>query len=109
MKSRSRIFYRYIVSYALVLILPVALVFLLSYSILTDRFSREITDSNARLLSQVQENLDAQLEQLVSIAYMIQNESVVNLRTNEGDVVAARRPLTPSPFSIRSPPSPIIS
>ena len=91
MKSRSRIFYRYIVSYALVLILPVALVFLLSYSILTDRFSREITDSNARLLSQVQENLDAQLEQLVSIAYMIQNESVVNLRTNEGDVVAARR------------------
>ena len=91
MKSRSRTFYRYILSYALVLILPVALLFMLSYSFLTDRYSQEIRESNARLLTQMQENLDTQLEQLINISFMIQNNAVVNLRTNEGDVVAARK------------------
>jgi len=91
MKSKSRTFYRYILSYALVLILPVALLFLLSYSFLADRFSQEIADSNSRLLTQVQESLDSQMEQLINISYIIQNNAVVNLRTIEGDVVAARK------------------
>ena len=90
-KSRSRTFYRYILSYALVLILPVALLFMLSYSFLTDRYSQEIKENNAMLLTQTQENLDTQMEQLINISYMIQNNSVVNLRANEGDVVAARK------------------
>ena len=90
MKSKSRTFYRYILSYALVLILPVALLFLFSYSFLLNRYSQEIAGSNAQVLSQMQESLDTQLEQLINISYMIQNNSVVNLRTNAGDVVAAR-------------------
>ena len=45
MKKRSKTFYRYILSYALVLILPVALLFGMSYSYLIDRFSQEISDS----------------------------------------------------------------
>ena len=62
MKSKSRTFYRYILSYALVLFLPVAVLFTLSGSFLSDRYSQEIADSNARLLAQMQENLDTQLE-----------------------------------------------
>ena len=91
MKSKSRTFYRYILSYALVLFLPVAVLFTLFSSFLFDRYSQEIADSNARLLTQMQENLDTQLEQLVNISFMIQNNAVVNLRANEGDVVAARK------------------
>ena len=90
MKSKSKTFYRYFLSYALVLILPVALLFLLSYTSLLNRFSSEIAESNAGMLTQMQENLDARLEQLINVAYMIQNDSVINNRTNEGDVVAAR-------------------
>ena len=91
MKSKSKTFYRYILSYALVLFLPVAVLFTLFSSFLFDRYSHEIAESSSRLLGQMQENLDTQLEQLVNISYMIQNSSVVNLRTNEGDVVAARK------------------
>ena len=91
MKSKSKTFYRYILSYALVLFLPVAVLFTLFNSFLFDRYSHEIAESSSRLLGQMQENLDTQLEQLVNISYMIQNNSVVNLRTNEGDVVAARK------------------
>ena len=91
MKSKSRTFYRYILSYALVLFLPVAVLFTLFNSVLFDRYSQEIAESSSRLLGQMQENLDTQLEQLVNISYMIQNNAVVNLRTNEGDVVAARK------------------
>lgn len=91
MKSKSKTFYRYFLSYALVLILPVALLFLLSYTSLLNRFSAEIAESNTGMLTQMQENLDARLEQLINVAYMIQNDSVINNRTNEGDVVAARK------------------
>ena len=94
MKKRSKTFYRYILSYALVLILPVALLFGMSYSYLIDRYSQEISDSNTRLLTQAQEDLDTRLDQLVNIAYMVQNNAVLNLRTNEGDVVAARKATT---------------
>ena len=90
MKSKSKTFYRYILSYALVLFLPVAVLFTLFNSFLFDRYSHEIAESSSRLLGQMQENLDTQLEQLVNISYMIQNNAVVNLRTNEGDVVAAK-------------------
>ena len=88
---KSKTFYRYILSYALVLILPVALLFGMSYSYLIDRFSHEISESNTRLLSQAREDMDARLEQLINISYMVQNNAVLNLRTNEGDVVAARK------------------
>lgn len=91
MRNKSGTFYRYILSYALVLFLPVAVLFVLFNSFLLDRYSQEIAESNDRLLSQMRENVDTQLEQLVNISYMIQNNSVVNLRTNEGDVVAARK------------------
>ena len=91
MKSKSKTFYRYILSYALVLFLPIAVLFTLFSSFLFARYNQEIADSNARLLAQMQENLDTQLEQLVNISFMIQNNAVVNLRTNEGDVVAARK------------------
>ena len=91
MKSKSRTFYRYILSYALVLFLPVAVLFTLFSSFLFDRYRQEIADSSSLLLAQMQENLDTQLEQLVNISFMIQNNAVVNLRTNEGDVVAARK------------------
>ena len=70
MKKRSKTFYRYVLSYALVLILPVALLFGMSYSYLIDRFSQEISDSNTRLLSQAKEDLDSRLDQLINVSYM---------------------------------------
>ena len=91
MKSKSKTFYRYFLSYALVFMLPAALVFLLSYTSLLNRFSAEISERNTGMLTQMQENLDNQLDQLINIAYVIRNDSVINNRTNEGDVVAARK------------------
>ena len=91
MKSKSITFYRYILSYALVLFLPIVFLFTLFNSFLLDRYKQEIADNSTRLLTQIQENMDTQLEQLINISYMIQNNAVVNLRTNEGDVVAARK------------------
>ena len=91
MKSKSKTFYRYILSYALVLFLPIAVLFTLFSSFLFDRYGHEISESNTRLLSQAREDMDARLEQLINISFMIQNNAVVNLRTNEGDVVAARQ------------------
>ena len=67
MKSKSKTFYRYILSYALVLFLPVAVLFTLFSSFLFDRYSHEIAESSSRLLGQMQENLDTQLEQLVRL------------------------------------------
>ena len=58
MKSKSKTFYRYILSYALVLFLPVAVLFTLFSSFLFDRYSHEIAESSSRLLGQMQENLE---------------------------------------------------
>ena len=82
MKSKSITFYRYILSYALVLFLPIVLLFTLFHSFLLDRYKQDISDNSTRLLTQIQENMDTQLEQLVNISFMIQNNAVVNLRTN---------------------------
>ena len=90
MKSKSKTFYRYFLSYALVLILPVALLFLLSYTSLLNRFSAEIAESNTGMLTQMQENLDARLEQLINVAYMIQNDSVINTKSGEAPLGAPR-------------------
>ena len=48
MKSKSKTFYRYILSYALVLFLPVAVLFTLFSSFLFDRYSHEIAESSSR-------------------------------------------------------------
>ena len=80
MKSKSITFYRYILSYALVLFLPIVLLFTLFNSILLDRYKQEIADNNTRLLTQIQENMDTQLEQLINISFMIQNTPTVPAR-----------------------------
>ena len=66
MKSKSITFYRYILSYALVLFLPIVFLFTLFNSFLLDRYKQEIADNSTRLLTQIQENMDTQLEQLIS-------------------------------------------
>ncbi len=91
MKGRSKTFYRYVLSYALVLFLPVLILFLVLYSYVTGQFSKEITQRSSAMLSQVQESFDAQLEQLIHIAYMIQNDSSLKRGTVENDVIAGRK------------------
>ena len=90
MVLRSKTFLRYILSYALVLFLPLLLLFVAFYSATMNRFTDEVTLSNAQALKQVQESFDAQLEQIVHLSYLIQNSPSLHPSAIGSDIMAAR-------------------
>ena len=87
---RSKTFLRYILSYSLILFLPLLLLCLGFYTSLLSKFTEEITQSNNRVLTQVQERFDEQLEQLVLLSYLIQNNSALHPASIGSDIIAAR-------------------
>lgn len=91
MAVHSKTFLRYVLSYALVLFLPLLILCIVFYASLMDKFTDEITQSNDRLLTQVQERFDEQLEQMVLLSYLIQNDSSLHPSTIGDDIVAARK------------------
>lgn len=90
MMLRSKTFLRYMLSYALVLFLPLLVLCVVFYFAALDRFTEEVTLSNSRALEQVQEGFDAQLEQIVHLSYLIQNNSSLHPSAIGSDIVAAR-------------------
>lgn len=90
MVLRSKTFIRYVFSYALILFLPLLFLCLVFYSVLMDRYTEEITQSNSRVLTQVQERFDEQLEQMILLSYLIQNNASLHPSAIGEDIVAAR-------------------
>ncbi len=90
MVLRSKTFIRYMLSYALVLFLPLLLLCLVFYTALMSKFTEEITQSNTRVLTQVQERFDEQLEQMILLSYLIQNNASLHPASIGNDIVAAR-------------------
>ena len=87
---RNRTFLRYIVSYALVLMIPFLSISFILDRAMVRRYAEEVAADDAHMLSRLQESLDADLQQLFNLAYAIQNTSSLNPK-NIGDDVIARR------------------
>lgn len=88
---RSKGFLRYMLSYLLVLLLPLLLFFFSFAATITEQYRTEIVKSNARTLKQIQENLDGHMEQLIKLAYMIQQDSAVQPSKIAGDITSQRK------------------
>lgn len=87
---KNKTLLRYMLSYALVLFLPLLILCVAFYSAALERFTQEVTLSNSRALEQVQEGFDAQLEQIVHLSYLIQNNAALHPAAIGGNIVAAR-------------------
>ena len=87
---RNRTFLRYLVSYALVLILPFLSVYLIFDNAMVRRYSEERTDSDSRMLSDLRDTLDGDLQQMFNLSYVIQNTSSLNPKNIGEDVIARR-------------------
>lgn len=91
MRFRSKTFLRYILSYSVVLFLPLLILCLAFYSALMGRFTEEIADSNTRAIAQVQKNFDSQMEQIIQLSYLIQNDASLHPAKIGNDIMAARQ------------------
>ena len=91
MRFRSKTFLRYILSYSVVLFLPLLILCLAFYSALMGRFTEEIADSNTRAIAQVQKNFDSQMEQIIQLSYLIQNDASLHPAKIGDDIMAARQ------------------
>lgn len=91
MRYRSKTFLRYILSYSVVLFLPLTILCLAFYSALVARFTDEIADSNTRAIAQVQKNFDSQMEQIIQLSYLIQNDASLHPAKIGSDIMAARQ------------------
>lgn len=87
---RNRTFLRYIISYALVLILPFLSVYFIFNSEIIRRYSEESAEQDNSMLVQLRETLDTDLQQLFNLSYVIQNTSSLNPK-NIGENVISRR------------------
>ena len=87
---RSKTFVRYIISYALVLILPFVSLFFFFNQAMNDRYSEELAASDSNMLYQLRDSLETELQQMFNLAYIIQNTSSLNPK-NIGDDIMARR------------------
>ena len=87
---RNRTFLRYIVSYALVLVLPLMALFLFFDRAMIRRYEEELAAEDSSLLLQLRDTMDADLQQLFNLAYAIQNTPSLNPK-NIGEDILARR------------------
>ena len=87
---RNRIFLRYVLSYALVLFLPIFLMYFYFDGAIIRRYSDEMTATDSSMLIQLRDTVDAQFQQLFNLAYVIQNTSSLNPKNIGTDIVARR-------------------
>ena len=87
---RNRIFLRYVLSYALVLFLPIFLLYFYFDGAIIRRYSEEMTNTDSSMLLQLRDTVDAKFQQLFNLAYVIQNTSSLNPKNIGGDIVARR-------------------
>ncbi len=87
---RNRTFLRYLISYALVLILPFLSIYMVMDRAMVRRFQEEASSEGEQLLSRVRESLDSDLQQLYNLAYVIQNTSSLNPKNIGEDVISRR-------------------
>lgn len=70
-RFNSRLLYKYVLSYAVILLLPVMMVGFFVYQYFIQLLEEEVTRSNLNLLSQVKENVDTKMTELHNIAFHI--------------------------------------
>ncbi|MDF2661420.1 MAG: AraC family transcriptional regulator [Paenibacillus sp.] len=70
-KLNSRLFYQYIASYIVVLILPVLVIGFVAYNYIIQLMREEVIRSNLTVLSQVKDTIDLKMNELQSIAVHI--------------------------------------
>ncbi|MDF2662775.1 MAG: AraC family transcriptional regulator [Paenibacillus sp.] len=70
-KLNSKLLYRYIVSYSIVLLLPVLIIGLVAYNFFIHLLEREVTKSNMNALTQVRDAVDVNMTELNNIAFHI--------------------------------------
>jgi AraC-like DNA-binding protein len=70
-KLNSKLLYRYIVSYSIVLLLPVLIIGLIAYNFFIQLLEQEVTKSNMNLLSQVKDTVDVNMTELNNVAFHI--------------------------------------
>ena len=87
---RNRTFLRYLISYALVLILPFLSVYLIFNGAMIRRYSEERSSGDIRMLSDLRDTLDGDLQQLFNLSYVIQNTASLNPKNIGEDVIARR-------------------
>ena len=87
---RNRTFLRYLISYALVLILPFLSVYLIFNGAMIRRYSEERSSADIRMLSDLRDTLDGDLQQLFNLSYIIQNTASLNPKNIGEDVIARR-------------------
>ena len=101
---RNRIFLRYVVSYALVLFLPIFLLYFYFDGAIIRRYSDEMTATDSSMLIQLRDTVDAKFQQLFNLAYVIQNTSALNPKNIGTDIVARdiRRKIFFRPWTIQA-------
>ena len=87
---RNRIFLRYVLSYALVLFLPIFLLYFYFDGAIIRRYSDEMTATDSSMLVQLRDTVDAKFQQLFNLAYVIQNTSSLNPKNIGTDIMARR-------------------
>lgn len=70
-RFNSKLLYRYIISYSLVLLLPVLIIGLIAYNFFVQLLEREVTKSNLNMLTQVKDAVDVNMTELNNIAFHI--------------------------------------
>ncbi|MDF2718535.1 MAG: AraC family transcriptional regulator, partial [Paenibacillus sp.] len=70
-KLNSKLLYRYIVSYSIVLLLPVLIIGLIAYNFFIQLLEQEVTKSNMNQLTQVKDTVDVNMTELNNIAFHI--------------------------------------
>lgn len=70
-RFNSKLLYKYVVTYVVILLLPVMMVGFFVYQYFIQLLEDEVTRSNLNLLSQVKENVDVKMTELHNIAFHI--------------------------------------
>ena len=76
---RNRIFLKDIFSYALVLFLPILLLYFFFDGAIIRRYSEEMAANDSNMLTQLRDTLDNRFQQLFNLSYAIQNTSALIL------------------------------
>jgi two-component system response regulator YesN len=76
-RINSRLFVKYLLSYLIVLCLPLFILGLILYNMFFDVLEREIEKNNSSMLTSVQNNLDNSINELNTISYQIYNDPML--------------------------------
>ncbi|MBQ9324231.1 MAG: hypothetical protein IJ246_00505 [Clostridia bacterium] len=75
MKKAGKAFYRSLLSFLALLLVPVMLVWYFSMSYLRDSFRQQYTESTFRSMRSASQNLDEMVRQMYNVGFLLQSRS----------------------------------